>query len=289
MKPRRATMSSPALAALALALTLAALLPRSAHAAQPVAEAGEVNGSTPAELLGRAESLLDRANEAARVDLEAAHALEAQAAAIYRGLIEHHGIDTAAVHRNLGVVELRRGELGRAIASLKRAEAIDPADPQVLETLAAARGRVRTAVPISIRERTASALLFWRSLVPRPAMLWAGLVLWAIGWGLLALRVAGRGAWARALSVPCFALAVLAIGSLAAEGLLSGRGRGAVVIAPEVVARKGPSEFVFDPAFDQPLRAGTEGVIIERRAGWLRVRLASGSECWIPGTAAEEV
>src|SRR5205085_9575191 len=47
--------------------------------------------------------------------------------------------DSAAAHREMGVLCLQRGMIGRAILSLQRAMTLDPRLPVVREALAAAR------------------------------------------------------------------------------------------------------------------------------------------------------
>ena len=244
---------------------------------------------TPQSLLTYAESLVAEANDIADDDPAGAKAFELEAAAAYRELIGTHGIDTAAVHRNLGIVELRLGNLGRAIASLKRAAARAPTDRAIRDSLDAARGRVRTAVEPSIEERAVAALLFWRDVVPRRSIFAAALACWSAAWLVLAVRVAARRAVHPAVPGALFGIAVVAAGSLVAERWLVGNRPGAVVIVPEVEARRGPSADVFETAFDQPLREGTEGTVLERRGGWLRIRLSSNAQCWIPESAAEEI
>ena len=55
------------------------------------------------------------------------------------------------------------------------------------------------------------------------------------------------------------------------------------------VCCRGRSEAVYDPTFSGPIRAGVEGAIVERREGWVRLRLRSGSETWVRASAIEEV
>jgi hypothetical protein len=36
------------------------------------------------------------------------------------------------------------------------------------------------------------------------------------------------------------------------------------------------------PSFTEPLHAGTEFVMIEKREGWYHIRLADDRTCWVP-------
>jgi hypothetical protein len=61
-----------------------------------------------------------------------------------------------------------------------------------------------------------------------------------------------------------------------------------VVVQGEVVARKGDSD-AYEPSFREPLHAGTEFALLERRQDWHHVQLADGRRCWIPSASAELV
>jgi hypothetical protein len=38
----------------------------------------------------------------------------------------------------------------------------------------------------------------------------------------------------------------------------------------------------YAPSFTEPLHAGTEFVMIEKREGWYYIRLADDRTCWVP-------
>jgi uncharacterized protein YgiM (DUF1202 family) len=54
-----------------------------------------------------------------------------------------------------------------------------------------------------------------------------------------------------------------------------------VVIADEVVARKGDSE-TYQPAFTKPLAEGTEFQVLDQRSGWTHLRLMGTQDGWVP-------
>ena len=56
---------------------------------------------------------------------------------------------------------------------------------------------------------------------------------------------------------------------------------GGVILADEVIARKGNSE-TYQPSFEAPLHAGTEFELIEKRKDWYLINLADGRKCWLP-------
>ena len=103
-----------------------------------------------------------------------------------------------------------------------------------------------------------------------------------------------RAAVVKRLTVLRAALAVLGglslvmLGSLTADEIRLRTMRDGVIIAREVVARRGDGT-AYQPSFVDPLHQGTEFRLLERRAGWYRIRLTDGRTCWIPARAAETV
>ena len=52
------------------------------------------------------------------------------------------------------------------------------------------------------------------------------------------------------------------------------------------MARKGDG-LSYEPAFQQPLHAGAEFRLRERRGTWLFVELRNGASCWLPQESVE--
>ena len=175
------------------------------------------------------------------------------------------GHENAAIHRNIGTAFLRTGDVGRAIVSFRRAEAIDPDDQLVRDSLSAARAMVRTEVVTGTRERVGDAVLFWRGYVPRGVLLGVGLVAWVLAWGAGAVRLVTKRGTAAAFAFAV--LGVVTLGSLGLERTLAELNTHAVVVGDSVRAYRGPSGSVYEPAFEQPLEPGVEATVIETRDG----------------------
>lgn len=244
-------------------------------------QAGEVDAD---RLLARAESAIAEAGDT--TDPARQDALYDEAIAAYRGVIGA-GIENASLRRNIGTVYVLKGDVGRAVVELRRAVRLDPTDDRVTESLAAARGLVRTEVSPGVRTKTVDAAFFWRGFVPRGVMLWIGVGGWVVLWlGATARLVGRRGIGLAAIgAVVC----VLTVGSLAAERVLLSMNPAGVVVEDGVTGYRGPSEAVFEATFEEPIRAGVEGAILERRDGWVRLRLRSGAETWVRGSSIEVV
>ena len=242
-------------------------------------------GAVPELLIARAELAVERAELAEEPGERDAQYDEAIAA--FSALIDQ-GVENAAVHRNIGTVHLLKGDTGRAIASLRRAERLDPRDERVQESLEAARGMVRTEVASGVRTKAIDAVFFWRGLAPRSALLWVGGIGWVALWGGFAWRlVAGR----RGLGIAAIGAVLLGLGfgSLLGERALHHTNPGAVIVQESVTGYRGPSEGVYEPSFEQPIRAGVEGSVLEQREGWARLRLRSGAETWVRASAIEMI
>ena len=65
------------------------------------------------------------------------------------------------------------------------------------------------------------------------------------------------------------------------EALSQSEITGGVILADEVIARKGNSE-TYQPSFEAPLHTGTEFEMIEKREDWFHVSLSDGRKCWLP-------
>lgn len=243
------------------------------------------DGSAVETLLARAESAVAQAEDTQNPDERLA--LYDEAIAAYRGVIDA-GAQNAAVYRNIGTVRVLKGDLGRAIVSFRRADRLDPTDRRVADSLQAARAMVRSEVSPGVRTRVWDAAFFWRGLVPRRAMLWIGIGGWAVLWIGAGLRLVGMRAgvfWAILGGFVC----VVVIGSLVGERALVSMNPAGVVVDDGVVGYRGPSGSVYDATFEEPIRAGVEGAIVERRDGWVRLRLRSGAETWVRASSIEQV
>jgi len=109
-------------------------------------------------------------------------------------------------------------------------------------------------------------------------------------WLLASLRLLSAlrpGVWWAVAALALVSAATLA--SLIVERRQRLAARDAVIVADQVIARKGPDDSAYEPSFTEPLGAGVEVRIIERRPRWTLVRLADARESWITAQAIETV
>jgi hypothetical protein len=195
------------------------------------------------------------------------------------------GRQTGPVYYNLGNAYLRNGELGRAIASYRRAQALDPRDQDLAANLDFARQSARDALlppgPSPLRQ----TLFFWHYGLSRMELIQAVVVLNLILWGVAALRLERRRSETLRWIFGTVLVLLLAVaGSLVVHWLSPMRV--AVVVPQEVSAHSGTRE---DTVVRFKLHAGSELAVVEERDGWVRLALPDGQQGWVSAEHLELV
>ncbi|MDY7094623.1 MAG: tetratricopeptide repeat protein [Acidobacteriota bacterium] len=207
-----------------------------------------------------------------------------QAIRLYRQLLAA-GVENGHLHYNLGNAYLRNGELGRAIASYRRAEAFRPRDQDVQANLSFARKSTKDALSPPDPSEVFSTLFFWHYGLSRAELATVVLLLNLLFWGGLALRLRYRGSeilrWANG---GLLILLLLTGGSLLAH--IAFPQQVAVIVPQEVSAHTGPDA---ETVVRFKLHAGTEVRIADARKEWLRVQLPDGQQGWVAREQAEVV
>jgi tetratricopeptide (TPR) repeat protein len=191
---------------------------------------------------------------------------------------------SAAVLHNLGNALFKRGQVGRAILSYRRARYLAPRDGDVAGNLEFAR-RYRVDKLLAASSPIALALdAAFHRLSRREAGLLAAIC--------FTLAAACLAVWIVRRSGALLAVASL-LGLAFAFGFVTQQtwkaevdGRPAVVVVPEVHALSGPSD---DAQQILLLHDGTEVRIREARGSYLLVQLPGGNGGWVRGDAIERV
>jgi hypothetical protein len=177
-------------------------------------------------------------------------------------------------------------DLGRAILNYRRALRYIPNDPNLQQNLNYARSRRLDKIEVKARTRILRTLLFWHydfSMRTRAVLFTASFVLL---WIMLAFRLFFRRASLTWIAAALGGVALLMATSVLAQDISTHREKPGVVVADEVTARKGDSS-AYEPSFKEPLHAGAEFVLLQRRGDWLYIELMDGRRCWIPARSAE--
>lgn len=209
----------------------------------------------------------------------------AQAIGLYEQLLES-GFDNGHAHYNLGNAYLRHGELGRAIASYRQASSLLPRDQDVRANLAFARKSAKDALAPPEPSAVKRTLFFWHYGLSRAELGTLVVVLNALLWAILILRLYRRASETlRWTTIVLLLLVLVTGGSLAIRHLKPQQV--AVVVPQEVDVRSGTNDTAL-VLFK--LHAGTELRVVDRREGALRIALPeAGRGGWIDAEHAAVV
>ncbi|MFG0245400.1 MAG: hypothetical protein ACF8MF_05025 [Phycisphaerales bacterium JB052] len=213
-----------------------------------------------------------------------------EAAADLQRVIDEHHVTTPAAYHALGNAYSLIGDEGRAVLAYKRGERIAPTDPRLRDSLRQARAQVQIKVEPDTSHRVVSLLMSWRGVIPR-SLLWGGaLGLFTLAWLMLSARVGfSAPRWFIPFALWSLGASLLPLGALIAEWALYEHANEVVITQANIVARSGPDDSIYEPVYTEPLSPGVEGQLLETRDTWARLKLADGTECWVPQDAFESV
>ncbi len=256
-------------------------------AAGSVTAANEAPGEAPSlseamdrEVLGDANRFFAEANEAALSDPGRAKELYEAAALKFEFLLER-GYTNERLYANLANTYFLSGDPGRAILNYRRAIRFGPGDHELRESLEHVRAQRVDFFAPDEAGRLKRAVFFWHyhlnDRMRTGIFAAAYLLLWTLaGWRLF---LPGRrfGGARRISAMVCLVVGISIIVH-AAEG--SDRHAG-VVVAPEVIARKGDG-YIYEPALTNALHSGAEFKLRDRRGEWVQAVFDSGDDAWLP-------
>ena len=212
----------------------------------------------------------------------------AEAAQQYEFLVEEEGVHNGNLFYTLGNSWFLAGDIGRAILNYRRAEQYLPNNSDVQHNLKTALEQRTDLIPEKEPHPLAAKLLGWHFKTPPIFRWWLFAFCWVVFWGAGLWLGRTRKKEAHITAFATGILSVVLMASLLTESLLKQQTEPGVVVAAEVLARKGDGE-IYAPAFLDPLHSGAEFERLENREKWWHIRLADGQECWIPSSAAATV
>ena len=249
------------------------------------AAAASLSRAELSNLLGEANTLFRQANDASLRDPAAARDLYRRAALRYERIVQEGGIHNGKLFYNIGNAYFRAGDIGRAILNYRRAQLYIPDDANVAQNLSYARSSRADAFQEKQETQVLKTLLFWHyDLSPRLRSLIL-VIAWGLFWVAAAIRLLRRSWAPRPLLAATGVVALLFLGSLVAAATGTARRQPGVILAEQVIARKGDG-ISYEPSFKEPLHAGTEFVLAEARGDWCHIELPDGRRCWIPADSA---
>ncbi len=262
-----------------------ALLPAAGLAAEPTLAPEALRG-----LLEQANEKFRQATRVAPEDPAAATLLYQESIVRFEKIISAGNVRNGKLFYNLANAYLLQGDVGRAILNYRRAARLTPEDRNLQGNLAFARSQVRDSIPVPPQRRVLDTVLAWHNGLPMLPRLAVFVLAFDLIWLLAALKLLNLARFSLRLPVALLAVvAALCLGSLVVDEVGSRRANEGVVVAGQVVGRKGPDSVGYAPSFRAPLHAGVELAIVEERPGWYLVRLRDDRETWLPAAAVERV
>jgi hypothetical protein len=234
-------------------------------------------------------SLYNQANQDFRQansakDPEQAKKLYEKAILGFEKIIEQGQVKNSELYYNLANAYFLNNQLGKAILNYRRAEKLHSSDENIQKNLAFARSKRIDKIPVKTEKRVLQTLFFWHY----DLSIKTKFLLTCIFFGITCLCITGTIWFARngplmTIAIVCCVLTVCFLASVSVESGSSSRICG-VVTAKEVVARQGDGQN-YPPSFKEPLHEGTEFDLLEKRPGWLHIKLSDDSDGWIPDTS----
>ena len=236
------------------------------------------------EILAEAQQFFRQANEARIADPTGARDLYLRAALRFERIAQDGEIHNGKLYYNTGNAYFQSGDIGRAILNYRLAERLIPGDANLAQNLAHARQTRVDSFEDKQETKVLKTLLFWHYDISPGIRLALLAIFSAVVWVGAASRLLRRNWTPRWLLAACGGVALLLLGSVAAESHASARETPGVILNEQVVARKGDAD-TYEAAFTEPLHAGTEFALVEDRGDWVQAELSDGRRCWLPTRA----
>ncbi len=237
-------------------------------------------------LFTQANQFFREANTTAN-DPDHAEKLYEKAILNYEKIISDGRIRNSKLFYNLGNAYFLKDDIGRAILNYRRAEKLDKSDTNIQKNLAFARSRRIDTVDVKTEERILETLFFWHydfSIKTKFVVTCLCFAIVCISVTVMLWR--GKSAPWIATAAICGLLTVSFLASVVVEARTQAHRVCGVITAQQVVARQGDGPN-YPESFKDPLHAGTEFDLLERRSGWFYIALSDDSDGWIPDNAAE--
>jgi len=198
--------------------------------------------------------------------------------------LTREGLRNGKLYYNIGNTYFRLHDLGRAILNYQLARLYLPGDQNLDRNLTFALSRQPDKIIPQQRQRIMKTLLFWHYDLPQRTRWFIFAAACLLFWLIAFVRLARGGHGPGFAAIFPFLIAILMGGSLAVNHLWPPKQAG-VLLAHAETARKGDG-LSYKPSFTEPLHAGLDFDLLEKRNGWLHIELRDGRRCWIPAASA---
>jgi len=233
------------------------------------------------DLFSEAKQSFRQASDLAATDPEQAKVLYRKAALRLERIAQEGNIHNGKLYYNIGNAYFRIGNIGRSILYYRRALQLIPNDVNLQQNLNYARSKRTDQIEERQQKKILKTLLFWHydfSAKTRLSLFAICINVFCLFSSLRLFWKKSGFLWFMGINV---GLSLLLLGSFSFEALSQSENSSGVILADEVIARKGNSE-TYEPSFEAPLHAGTEFELVETREDWYHINLLDGRKCWLP-------
>jgi len=205
----------------------------------------------------------------------------------YEKIISDGRIKNSKLYFNLGNAYFLKEDIGRAILNYRRAQRLDKADTNIQKNLAFAHSRRMDTVEVRTEKRILETLFFWHY----DFSIKTKFLVTCICFGIACISVTvmlwrGRAATLVMTAAICGLLTSSFLVSVIIEARTRAHRVSGVITDQQIVARQGDGPN-YPESFKDPLHAGTEFDLLERRSGWFHIMLSDNSDGWIPDNTAD--
>lgn len=232
-------------------------------------------------LLSKAESLFNNAHDTIGKDLIEGERMYKKAAMKFRMLAKTESSSSAkaALLYNAGNSYYFANDYGMSLYSYLCAEQYTPYDNNLQQNISFLRKQRIDKFEKSELTILKEDILFWHYKLSSKTRLIIFYVCYIILW--IIVIIPGKNiAVTRSLLITLSIICTLLVTSIIIHRF-TGSGLRGVITSEAIVARKGDN-YVYEPAFKEPLHSGTEFSCLEQRGDWSLISLDNGEQCWVP-------
>jgi tetratricopeptide (TPR) repeat protein len=254
----------------------------------PAAPHAELSKTDISVLFRQANDLFHQADTVRMRNPEKAASLYRRAVMRFETIVTKGRIRNGKLYFNIGNAYFRMKDIGRAILYYRRAAQYIPNDRNLCHNLVYARMKRIDAMSQNPATHASKTILFRHYDFSMPVKVTLFSVFFVTIWILAGIRIFFRKpflGWGLLFAV---LLTVLLGGSLLAGVISLHSERPGVIIEESLTARQGDAD-IYASSFTEPLHAGTELNILERRNNWYHVEFPDSRRCWIPARGVQLV
>ncbi|ODS33038.1 MAG: hypothetical protein SCARUB_01857 [Candidatus Scalindua rubra] len=240
------------------------------------------------DLFSIGKKYFHKGNELSASNPEKAKEFYQDAVMHFERIVNEGNIRNSKLYYNIGNIYFRMGDIGNAILNYRRAFQYIPNDTNLQQNLKFARTRRKDHFEEIQKTKILRTVFFWHYDISSRLRISVFIISFFMVWLFALIRIFRKNPIMQWGFVIALIFSVLFGASLIIEEISINKIRPGVIIAPEVVARKGDSN-TYEPAFKEPIHSGTEFNLIEHRGNWYHIKLPDSRTCWIPRKAAELV